>query len=232
MDTPAPSTRIGRWLATATTTAAAVALLAGPATAHVTVNPEESPAGFTKVSFRVPHGCESGAATETLRIQIPAGVASIKPEFLPGWEVTTTTGELPRPVQRHGEEITEGVTEVAFTGPPIPDDQFKEFGLSVFLDAQPGETLYFKAIQECVDGSQLAWIQTPGEGQTSDDLEEPAPALTITGGQDNPEGEALGEQVLSAVNLHPATAAAGGLILGLLGLLAGLAAAVRGLVRR
>ncbi|MGH3442560.1 MAG: YcnI family protein, partial [Nitriliruptorales bacterium] len=210
-----------RLLTVAMAAAAALAMLAGPAAAHLTVNPETAPEGFTAVTFRVPHGCEDGQPTTTVRVQIPETVVSVKPEFIPEWEVSTTMGPLEEAVNLHGEEITEHVAEVVWTGPEIPDDQFAEFGLSIFIAAEPGETLYFPAIQECPGGAETAWIQIPSEGRTSDDLEKPAPALTVTAGEE--DVRAVGASVLDPIGLTAETAAIAALLLGLLALAFGVA---------
>ena len=92
----------------------AAAALALPATAqaHVTANPSEAPAGgYAKFDFRVPHGCE-GAATRSVTVRLSEGSTSVKPQVVPGWEISTKTGELREPVELHGERITEAVTEV------------------------------------------------------------------------------------------------------------------------
>lgn len=159
-----------------------VALGSAPVWAHATINPSEAPAdSFARFAFRIGHGCEGSPTTE-IAIQIPDGVVSVKPELVPGWEYETVVGELSEPVMLHGEKITEGVQQVRwFGGPPIPDGAFQEFGLSVRLPDAPGETLYFPVIQTCEEGEH-AWIERPAEGQSPGDLEEPAPALTLTEG--------------------------------------------------
>ncbi len=167
------------------TTIAALTLLAGPAFAHVTANPGEAEAGgFARFAFRVSHGCD-GSPTTALSIQIPDGMTSVKPEFIPGWEVETVIGELAEPVESHGETITEGVREVTWAGgPPIPDDQFFEFGLSARMpDGEPGDVVYFPNVQTCEQG-ETAWIQIPAEGEDGHDLDEPAPGVTLVAAED------------------------------------------------
>lgn len=207
----------------------AVLVWAAPAWSHVSLTPDQAPPGFTYLKFRIGHGCE-GEATETLRVQIPEGVASVKPEMLADWEAVTDVGELDEPVEVHGEEVTEGVREVRWSGTPLPDDRTKEFGMSVYLAGEPGTTVEFPAIQECIDGSELAWIQTPGEGETRDDLDEPAPALTITddashGGDEESGDDAQAEPALAG--LSPTAAALAALVVGLAALLVGVLALLR-----
>ncbi len=55
--------------------------------AHVTVHPQETPAGsFAKLTFRVPHSCD-GSPTIRLRVQIPGGATSVKLMVHPLWKV-------------------------------------------------------------------------------------------------------------------------------------------------
>src|SRR5687768_1749463 len=52
---------------------------------HVTIDPKEAPPGsYAKLTFRVPHGC-AGSATTKVRVLIPEGVTSVKPQVHPGW---------------------------------------------------------------------------------------------------------------------------------------------------
>jgi periplasmic copper chaperone A len=157
--------------------------VAGIAVAHVTVNPREAPAGgFARLDFRVSHGCD-GSPTTAIRIQIPSGVVSVVPQNKPGWTVDLVTGPLEEPYDDHGQLVTDGVIEVAWTGGNLPDGLFEDFGLSVRLPDRAGETLYFPVLQECESGS-YAWIQIPAEGEDAHDLAEPAPALRLVASDD------------------------------------------------
>lgn len=160
----------------------ALALIALPAWAHVTVSPLEAPSdGFATLTFQVAHGCE-GSATTALAVQIPAGVVSVKPQVKPGWDVEIEEGTLPEPVDYFGDTVTEGVLSVTWTGGPLEDIHMETFTMSVKLPPAEGETLYFPAVQTCEEG-ETAWIQIPAEGQTEDDLETPAPAVTLVAGE-------------------------------------------------
>jgi uncharacterized protein YcnI len=167
-------------LLTAATTAA-LTLVAAPAFAHTTANPSTTVAGaYAVIDMRVPHGCE-GVATAVLDVSIPGGVVSVKPEQVSGWTVTTETGTYDEPVVMHGQELTEGVVSVTWTaddGGELPDGLFRDFGLSVKLPDAAGDTIYFPAVQTCVDGSQAAWIEIPAGDDA--ELAKPAPAVTLT----------------------------------------------------
>ncbi len=153
----------------------------GAALAHITLETIEAPAGSTyKGVLRVGHGCE-GAATNVVRVQIPAGVIAVKPMPKPGWTLETTVGPYPEPVPYFDQTLTEGVQEIIWSGGELPDEWYDEFVFRAHLPdgGQPGQVLYFPAIQECGD-TATRWIEIPAEGQVSDDLEEPAPAVTLT----------------------------------------------------
>jgi len=162
--------------------AAAVAVLlfglaVGDANAHVTANPDQAPAdSWFRTALRVSHGCE-GTPTVAVRVRMPDGVLSVRPEMKPGWEISITMRTLDQPIEGPHETVTEVVDEVAWRGGPLPDAYFDEFGLSMRLPAEEG-TLYFPTVQECEEGVHR-WIEIPSAGQEWGDLEQPAPFVTI-----------------------------------------------------
>lgn len=157
------------------------------------------------ITLRVPHGCDSSPTT-AVTVRIPDTVASVTPQFIPGWNVDTETGPLAEPVELHGETVTEGVREVTWSGgTPVPDGTFFDFGISVLLPDKAGETLYFPTVQTCEQG-ETAWIETPEAGQDHDDLEAPAPAVTLTDAVET--GHDHSDQTPAAADHHSETAAA------------------------
>lgn len=208
-------------------TLAVAAAVPAAAAAHVTIAPAEAPADdYQYVQFSVGHGCD-GSPTTRLRIRIPENVPSATPQVVPGWEVTTKTGPKDE-FELHGETITEGPSELVWTATdePLPDDRLQLFGASLRLPAQPGETIYFPAIQECERG-KTRWIQIPAEGQSPDDLEEPAPALTLIAAQGGHGAEAAKAGTDDADDSGSDGLAVAAVIVGGLGLLTGGAALVR-----
>ena len=150
------------------------------ASAHITLEKPEAPvASGYKAVFRVPHGC-SGAPTVAIKIQIPAGVISVKPQPKPGWQIATVKGKYDKPYTYYGNTLSEGVTEVDFTGGNLPDDFYDEFVFNTFLtdSLTPGAMLYFPVVQEC-PGVTERWIEIPAEGKVSDDYQTPAPGLHL-----------------------------------------------------
>jgi uncharacterized protein YcnI len=166
------------WIGTVIAAAAAV-VSCNAARAHVTVQPADAPANsYAHLVFTVPHGC-NGSATAALRIKLPEGILSAKPQMKPGWNVEIKSRKLEAPVQGpHGKSITDVVDEVAWRGGPLPDNLYDTFGLIVRLPDKPGQSLYFPVVQECEQGVER-WIEIPSAGQGSDSLRAPAPAVHL-----------------------------------------------------
>ncbi|MFC3073224.1 YcnI family copper-binding membrane protein [Shinella pollutisoli] len=167
--------------------AGALILAAAPAFAHVTLDKGEAPVGSTyKAVFRVPHGCE-GLATNVVRVRIPEGVIAVKPMPKPGWTLEKIKGKYAKTYDYHGTPTGEGMQEIVWKGGNLGDDEYDEFILRGYItpDLAVGSTLYFPVVQECGADKAERWIEIPAEGQTSDDLELPAPGVKLiekTGG--------------------------------------------------
>jgi uncharacterized protein YcnI len=106
-------------------------------------------------------------------------VLNVKPQPKPGWKLTISHARLAQPVDAgHGRTVTERVSEVAWSGGLLPDDQFDEFKIAMKLPDRPGTTVYFPVVQECQNGV-TRWIETPERGNPAAELKEPAPALLL-----------------------------------------------------
>ena len=161
--------------------ALAVSSIAMPAFAHISLEGREAAVGSTyKAVFRVPHGCE-GQPTNVVRVQIPEGVISVKPMPKAGWKLEKVRGAYDQSYDYYGSQLTEGVTEVIWSGGSLGDDEYDEFVLRGYLTPglEAGSTLYFPVVQECPEGLTERWIETPAEGQSADDLELPAPGVKL-----------------------------------------------------
>ncbi len=210
---------------------AAPLVLATAASAHVTLQPGEVPAGgFTRLDVRVPTERDN-ASTTKLAVQFPAGFTTVSTEPVPGWTAKVTRVKLAKPqVNDEGEKITDRVGTVTWTatgGRGIGPGQFQDFGLSLAVPDKAGSALTFKAVQTYSSGEVVRWIGPP-------DSDEPAPQVKLTAAEEEGGGTASAEQ--------QAPAAAGGdgddggsdalsiiaLIVGAAGLAAGLAALLRG----
>jgi periplasmic copper chaperone A len=155
------------------------ALVSVPASAHVTLETQQAVAGsYFKAVVRVPHGCE-GSPTTRLRVRIPDGAAAVKPQPKPGWELTIVKGKLAQPYDDgHGNKITEGVTEVVWSGGKLLDEHYDEFFIRMQLPKTPNVTIYVPVVQECEKGIHR-WIEIPAAGKSADDYKEPAPSLKL-----------------------------------------------------
>src|SRR3954453_7121009 len=136
-----------------------VAAVVAPAHAHVTLEQQEAPVGATyKAVLRVPHGCE-GSATTAIRVKIPEGVIGVKPMPKPGWTLATVTAKYPKAYELFHRKLTEGVTEISWSGGKLPDAWYDEFVFQGFVagDLEPGRMLYVPVVQECESGVHR-WI--------------------------------------------------------------------------
>jgi periplasmic copper chaperone A len=173
------------------TVSAAVAAIAlatpAAAGAHVTVQPSNAPAGgFARLDVRVPNERDD-KGTIKVDVQMPPGVAFASYEPVPGWTTKVTREQLDEPIDVHGEEVTEQVTRVTWTGDPrrggiIEPGQFRDFGLSLRVpDGDPGSKLTFKALQTYQGGEVVRWIGP-------EDADEPAATVTLAAAEEEPAG--------------------------------------------
>ncbi|MBC3843218.1 YcnI family protein [Streptacidiphilus sp. 4-A2] len=170
--------RIGTVAAVA---AAGVLLLAGPASAHVTVQPSTAVKGASDqtFSFRVPNEKDTASTTE-LQVFFPTAtpIASVLVAPTPGWKATITNVKLATPIQTDDGAITNAVSEITWTGGSIAPGYYQDF--TVDMGQLPSNTgsLTFKALQTYSDGSIVRWIQNEVPGQP--EPANPAPVLTLT----------------------------------------------------
>jgi uncharacterized protein YcnI len=151
------------------------------ASAHVTLERAQAPVGTSyKAVLRVPHGC-SGQATKVLRVRIPDGFVGVKPMPKPGWTLVTKVEAYGRTIEVGHARISEGVREIAWSGPGLPDDQYDEFTFvgTIAPDLPPDSVIYFPTVQEC-DGATERWIEIPASGTDAGSLKAPAPQLRLT----------------------------------------------------
>ena len=150
------------------------------ASAHVTLERSQAPAdSYYKAVLQVSHGCK-GSPTVALRVRIPEGITSVKPQPKPGWNLAITQAKLPQPIDAgHGRMVSERVSEVSWSGGLLADEHFDEFRMMLKLPNRPGTTLYLPVVQDCKEGV-LRWIEIPEGGRPASELQEPAPALQLT----------------------------------------------------
>ncbi|MCW2605654.1 MAG: hypothetical protein JWO60_347 [Frankiales bacterium] len=155
--------------------------LAGPASAHVTVQgPGATQGGFTKFTFRVP--TEKDVPTTKIEIAFPADhpIASLRVKPHPGWTAGLTKGKPAQPLEAFGSPVTEVVQRITWTAAPgnkgIAPDEFDEFEVSAGPLPET-DTLTFKALQTYADGEVVRWIEEPAAG--GEEPEHPAPTLKL-----------------------------------------------------
>ena len=225
------------------TAAAAVALAIGaaatgvlgfaaPASAHVSVNPQEATqGGYARLAFRVPTESDTSPTTK-VEVNLPenAPVASVTTMPVPGWTVAVEKRKVDPPLEVHGSQVTEAVSKITWTASAdagIKPGQFQEFPISMG-PLPKADSIVFKALQTYADGNVVRWIEEPTAG--GEEPEHPAPVLklaaaadaTATGGSAPPAAGAKAD----ADDEDGSSGAALGL--GIAGLVAGLAGLLLG----
>jgi periplasmic copper chaperone A len=194
--------------------------LAPVAAAHVTLQPEEAPAGgFTRLDVRVPNERDNADTTKVV-VQFPPGFLSVSTEPVPGWDSEIGMRKLDKPVEQFGEQVTEEVGRITYTGGAIRPGEFQDFGLSLGVPDKPGATVTFKALQTYSNGEVARWIGPP-------DSEQPAPQVKLTaaeaeGGAAEPAAQQPAAPASEDDDSNTLSIIA--LIVGIAGLAAGLAA--------
>jgi periplasmic copper chaperone A len=210
-----------------------VCVLAGavvfPATAaaHVTLNPGEWEAGgFARFAVRVPNERDN-ADTTRVTMQFPESVISASFQRVPGWKRTIKMAQLDEPVDVFGEQVTERIATVTWSGGSIAPGEFQEFGVSFQIPDTPGEDLVFPTLQTYSNGEVVRWIGPP-------DADTPAPIVAVLAPAEE-EAEAAAETTTGETSAEEESAAPAAsdddsgkvnlaLGLGIAGLAAGLAA--------
>ncbi|MFE7588670.1 YcnI family protein [Kitasatospora sp. NPDC057512] len=191
-----------RLAAVALTAAASVVALAGPAFAHVTVNPgAAAQGGYTAVDFRVPNESDT-AGTVKLEVNLPLDhpLASVRTLPLPGWTAAVEKAKLDKPIKVHGNDVTEAVSKITWTadaGTRIAPGQFQEFRVSLGPLPTDTDNLVFKTLQTYDNGDIARWIDETKDGQP--EPAKPAPVLKLTKAA---EGDGHGVTASPAAGAH------------------------------
>jgi uncharacterized protein YcnI len=203
---------------------AAALLFASAAAAHVTLNPNEWEAGgFARFAVRVPNERDK-ADTFEVTVRFPQSIISAGFQPKPGWKRSIEMEPLDEPVEEEGEQITEHIASVTWSGGKLAPGEFEEFGVSFRVPETPGEDLVFPAIQTYSNGEVVRWIGPP-------DSETPAPTVAVL----PPEEEEGGGQTGATTTTEAEPAAASGTAdeddngLAIVALIVGIAALAAGL---
>lgn len=160
----------------------AVALVAGPAFAHVEIEREGevSSAGVVAATLSVPNE-KPDAGTVTVELVFPASpkLTTVEPEAVDGWTATV-------------KKADDGAVEsVIWTGGPVTGDEEAELPLSIGDVPSDVDAVDFKAIQTYDDGDVVRWIEPTPEG--GEEPEHPAPVLLVKGEASGHDDEAAGD---------------------------------------
>jgi uncharacterized protein len=233
----------------ASTAAVTLGVLFGAtaASAHVIVEGEGVKGESATITFRVPTESDTASTTQ-LVVRMPQDhpLGSVRPQSKPGWTATTTTRTITEPVEVFGEPVTEVVDTITWTGGRIPPAEFDTFTVRVGPLPEDADELVFPAIQTYDDGTTADWIELTEEG--AEEPERPAPVLTLVDapaegeeggatattapadeqagapGSTAPSVDATTVSDLQDDNDQAKTLAIGGLVVGIIGILIGLAA--------
>ncbi len=165
---------------TAVVAGAGVVALAGPASAHVTVQPSSAPkGGYGTISFKVPNE-EENADTTKLQVFFPTDrpLASVAVQPVPGWTATVTKVRLAHPITTDDGQVTEAVASITWSGGRIAPGQFQQFPVSMGPLPTGAASLTFKALQTYGKDQVVRWIDVARPGAAAP--AHPAPVLTLT----------------------------------------------------
>ncbi|HBF86014.1 MAG TPA: hypothetical protein DD420_40710 [Streptomyces sp.] len=189
--------------------ASTVLLLAGPAAAHVSVQPqgEAAKGGYATVNFKVPNERDN-ASTVKLEVNFPTDhpLASVSPQPVPGWKIEVTKSELAKPLEVHGKKIDKAVSKVTWTadGKGIEAGFFQQFPLSVGQLPEDADQLVFKALQTYSNKEVVRWIEEPAEG--GEEPDSPAPVLQLTAASTDAHGASADDKSGEADHAKETTA--------------------------
>jgi uncharacterized protein len=226
--------KASRLAATAAVAAGAVVVLSSPAFAHVSVAAEGTAAkgGYAVVDFKVPNERDN-ASTTKLEVNFPTDhpLASVMPEPMPGWKIEVTKSKLAKPLELHGEQITEAVSKVTWTATGkdggIQPGYFEKFPVSIGALPEDADELVFKAIQTYSNKEVVRWIEVQEDG--AEEPETPAPVLALSAAsEDGHHGSTAAEEADDKTENAAATTEAAGdssdttaRVLGVVGIVVG-----------
>lgn len=180
--------RISRTATVGGAAAVAVLLAAGPAFAHVTIQPVSAAKGsYSTVSFKVPNE-QDDASTVKIEVNLPTDhpIPSVSTQPVPGWSVAVTKEKLKTPLKTDDGTVNEAVTKITWTagkGGGIAPGQFQQFPVSLGPLPQNADQLVFKALQTYSNKDIVRWIEVQQKGQA--EPENPAPVLRLTPAADD-----------------------------------------------
>ncbi|WP_405686136.1 YcnI family protein [Streptomyces sp. NBC_00057] len=222
--------------------ASTVLILAGTASAHVSVQPqgEAAKGGYATVNFKVPNERDD-ASTTKVEVNFPTDhpLASVMPQAVPGWDIEVTKSKLAKPLEMHGQKINEAVSKVTWTAKGDKDERgirpggFQQFPLSIGQLPEDADQLVFKAIQTYDNKEVVRWIEEQKDGAA--EPESPAPVLKLTAATTDEHSAAAGATAKAADKQTTAAADESSSdttarVLGIVGIVIGAAGVVFGVL--
>ncbi|MEU7045787.1 YcnI family protein [Streptomyces varsoviensis] len=203
-----------------------VLLVAGPAAAHVSVQPGTAEkGGYTTVAFKVPNE-KDNASTVKLEVTLDPKhpLPSVSTQPVPGWDVKVDKAKLDKPIKTADGMVNEAVTKITWTGGKIEPGSFQQFPVSMGPLPKDADQIVFKALQTYSDNDVVRWIDasTPG----GEEPEHPAPALKLTAAAaDKGGGDAKNDRSDTNATASSKSAAGGSdttaRVLGIVGIVVG-----------
>jgi uncharacterized protein YcnI len=194
----------------------ALVVLAGPAGAHVTVDPSSAPKGSDAVlAFTVPNEMDNARTTKVV-IAFPADhpILDATTEPIAGWTARVEHTRLSKPVTTDDGTFNEYVSRVTWTGGSIGVGQFQQFKVAMGLPDDT-DSLVFKALQTYSNGQTVRWIEVPSSADQ--EPQNPAPTLTLTAADTSTKSSDSDSNALAIIAL----------VVGAVGVLVGGAALLR-----
>lgn len=220
-----------RTLKSLTAAAAAAGIIAAGATAasaHVTVNPDDTGAnGYSHLTFNVPNESPT-AKTSKLEVKLPTDTpfTSVSVRPVDGWTAQVITSDLPKPVTMSGTTVTKAPTSVVWTADEahqLGQNQYQSFSLSIGRLPAEGTKVTLKAAQTYTDGNVVNWDEESAEGQP--EPKHPAPSFVTTADDDAPAPTASATPGAMAATQTPQDSSDGtsvwGVVLGAAGFVLG-----------
>ena len=208
---------------------------AGPASAHITVQPPSAAQGADDVSiaFRVPNEMDD-ATTTMVAVKFPTDtpLASVLVTPVAGWTAAVQTAKLATPIKTDDGDVTDVVSEITWTatGAGVPVGNFQDFGLSVGPIPAGVTSLGFPAVQTYSNGQVVSWI----DPATDSSAEHPTPTLTLTGASSpaspGPSVTAVSSAPVTAKTTATSSSDGAARALGITGIAVGLLGVPTGLV--
>jgi uncharacterized protein YcnI len=175
--------KLRRPMAAAGLAAAMLVGLAGPASAHVTIDPGSAPqGGEITLGFRVPNEMAAANVTQ-VQIAFPTDhpLLGVETEPIAGWMSKVTEVKLNPPVQTDDGPVSQAASQITWTaasGGGTGPGQFQEFRVLVQRLPSNIDQVAFPTIQTYSDGTATSWIEPVDASHPNPD--HPRPLLVLT----------------------------------------------------